>query len=83
VPTPDVNDITEKIIGFAEKVFENALVHEIQKSGLKVAQQIPIKVFYDEIVVGDCFADLLVEEQILVELKAVSILKRLTNCAIP
>ena len=87
MPSPDVNTITEKIIGsayrvsnslgigFVEKVYENALAHEIQKSGLKVAQQDPIKVLYDEIVVGDFFADLLVEEQVLVELKAVSMLK--------
>ena len=87
MPSPDVNVITEKIIGcayrvsnslgigFVEKVYENALAHEIQKSGLKVAQQAPIKVLYDGIVVGDFFADLLVEEQVLVELKAVSMLK--------
>ena len=43
-----------------EKVYENALAHEIQKSGFKVAQQVPIKVLYDGIVVGDYFADLLV-----------------------
>ena len=85
--SPDVNMITEKIIGcayrvsnslgigFVEKVYENSLAHELQKSGLKVTQQTPIKVLYDEIVVGDFFADLLVEEQVLVELKAVSILK--------
>ena len=87
MPSPDVNAITEKIIGcayrvsnslgigFVEKVYENALTHEIQNSGLNVAQQAPIKVLYDEIVVGDFFADLLVEEQVLVELKAVSMLK--------
>jgi GxxExxY protein len=85
--SPDVNGITEKIIGcayrvsnslgigFVEKVYENALAHEIQKSGLKVSQQVPIKVLYDEIVIGDFFADLLVGEQVLVELKAVSMLK--------
>ena len=83
----DVNGITEKIIGcayrvsnslgigFVEKVYENALAHDIQISGLKVAQQAPIKVLYDGIVVGDFFADLLVEEKVLVELKAVSMLK--------
>ena len=87
MPSPDVNATTEKIIGcayrvsnslgigFVEKVYENALAHEIQKPALKVAQQVPIKVLYDEIVVGDFFADLLVEEQVLVELKAVSMLK--------
>ena len=51
------------------------MAHEIQKSGLKAAQQVPIKVLYDEIVVGDYFADLLAEEQVLVVLKAVSMLK--------
>jgi GxxExxY protein len=56
-------------IGFVEKVYENALAHEIQKSGLKVAQQVPTRVLYDGIVVGDFFADLLVEGQVLVELK--------------
>ena len=87
MPSPDVNTITEKIIGcayrvsnslgigFVEKVYENALDHEIQKSGLKVAQQAPIKILYDEILVGDFFADLLVDEQVLVEMKAVSMLK--------
>jgi GxxExxY protein len=87
MPSPDVNAITEKIIGcsyrvsnslgigFVEKVYENALAHEIQKLGLKVARQLPIKVLYDGIVVGDYFADLLVEEQVLVELKAASMLK--------
>jgi GxxExxY protein len=87
MPAPDVNTITEKIIGctyrvsnslgigFVEKVYENALAPDIQISGLKVAQQYPIKVLYDGILVGDFFADLLVEEKVLVELKAVSMLK--------
>jgi GxxExxY protein len=87
MPSPNVNTITEKIIGcayrvsnslgigFVEKVYENALAYDLQTSGLKVAQQAPIKVIYDGIVVGDFYADLLVEEQVLVELKAVSILK--------
>ena len=57
--------------GFLEKVYENALVHELQKEGLKVAQQHSIQVVYDGIVVGDYVADLLVEELVLVELKAV------------
>jgi GxxExxY protein len=82
----NINGITEKIIGcayrvsnnlgigFVEKVYENVLAHDIQISGLRVAQQAPIKVLYDGIVVGDFFADLLVEEKVLVELKAVSIL---------
>lgn len=77
------NPITEKIIGcayqvsntlgagFLEKVYENALAHEMGKAGLKVQQQYPIKVWYDGIAVGEYYADLLVENCVLVELKAV------------
>ena len=86
VPSQDVNEITKKIIGcafevsntlgigFVEKVYENALVHLIRKSGLKVVQQHPIKVSFDGILVGEFVADLLVENRVLVELKAVSAL---------
>ena len=75
-------DLTEKIIGafykvyntlgygFSEKVYENALLHELRKSGLKVQAQKSIEVWYDGILVGDFIADLLVEDTILVELKA-------------
>jgi GxxExxY protein len=56
--------------GFLEKVYENALAHEIRKAGLKVEQQHSIRVRYDGIFVGDFAADLLVEERVLVELKA-------------
>ena len=82
----EVNEITRKIIGcayqvsntlgigFIEKVYENALAHVIRKSGLKVVQQHPIKVVYDEIIVGEFFIDLLVGDRVLVELKAVSML---------
>ena len=60
--------------GFLEKVYENALAHELRKAGLMVEQQYPIKVFYDGQIVGDYIADLLVEDRILVELKAVKAL---------
>ncbi|MGD0745322.1 MAG: GxxExxY protein, partial [Verrucomicrobiota bacterium] len=57
--------------GHLEKVYENALAHRLQKAGLDVKQQCPIKV-YDEdgTLVGDYLADLLVEGQLIVELKA-------------
>lgn len=58
--------------GFLEKVYENALAYEIQNAGLKVKQQHPIKVKYKKIVAGDYLADLLVEDLVLVELKAVT-----------
>ena len=57
--------------GFLEKVYENSLVHELKKCGLMALQQHSIKVRYDGIEVGDYVADLLVENQVLVELKAV------------
>ena len=59
-------------IGFVEKVYENALAHQMRKDGLKVLQQYPINVEYDGILVGEFLADMLVEDRVLVELKAVS-----------
>ena len=60
--------------GFLEKVYENALVHECRKSGLKVQIQVPITIRYDGVIVGEYVADLIVEEALLVELKAVRML---------
>lgn len=57
--------------GFLEKVYENALRIELEKDGLKVRQQNPINVIYDGQTVGEYFADLMVEEEIIVEMKAV------------
>ena len=58
--------------GFLEKVYENALVHELRKQGLSVDQQHPISVQYDGVAVGEYVADIIVEQKVLVELKAVS-----------
>jgi GxxExxY protein len=80
-------DLTQKIIGafytvyntlgygFLEKVYENAMVIELQNAGLEVAAQIPINVYYREQVVGEYIADLLVEQSVIVELKAVHTLR--------
>jgi len=80
----NLNTITESIIGcaytvanklghgFLEKIYENALNHELSKNGLRVKQQYPIQVMYDGVVVGDYVADLLVNDQILLEIKAVN-----------
>ncbi len=57
--------------GFLEKVYENAMRIELAKCGLKVKQQEPIMVYYDEQVVGEFYADLWVEDCVIVELKAV------------
>jgi len=57
--------------GHLEKVYENGLAHHLRKAGLHVKQQHPIKVFdEDRTVLGDYFADLLVENELIVELKA-------------
>jgi GxxExxY protein len=60
--------------GFLEKNYENALAHELRKAGLNVAQQQGITVEYDGIIIGNYAVDLLVEETIIVELKAVKAL---------
>jgi GxxExxY protein len=57
--------------GFLEKVYENALVLELSEKHLDVKQQYPIKVFYKNVVVGEYIADVLVENQVLIELKTV------------
>jgi len=76
------SELTEKIIGcfydvynqlrygFLEKVYENALKYELEKHGLKVETQKKIEVFYEGIRVGEYYADLLVNGQVIVELKA-------------
>jgi GxxExxY protein len=58
--------------GFLEKVYENALVHELRKAGLAVVQQQGLEVHYDGVLVGEFQVDLLVEDRVLVELKAVA-----------
>jgi GxxExxY protein len=57
--------------GFNEKVYENSLAIELRKLGLSVSQQHEIEVFYDGQPVGNYFADLLVNNAVLLELKAV------------
>ena len=56
--------------GHLEKVYENTLVHRLRKMGLSVRQQQPIQVFdEDGTLVGDYFADLIVDDQLIIELK--------------
>ncbi len=78
-----INDLTERIIGcayrvsnelgcgFLEKPYENALVHELRKQGFRVQQQHPIHIYYDGVVVGEYAADIIVDETVILELKAV------------
>ena len=58
-------------VGFLERVYENALAHEIRKAGLAVQQQHGLTVMYDGVVVGDYIVDLVVARSLMVELKAV------------
>ena len=60
--------------GFLEKVYENALALELLASDLAVVQQHSTRVYYHDVVVGEYFADLLVEDVLLVELKTVKVL---------
>lgn len=77
-------DLSEKILGaafrvhnslgagFLEKVYENALAHELRKDRVAVEQQKAIQVKYDGVIVGEYQADLVVDGRVLVECKAVS-----------
>jgi GxxExxY protein len=81
-------DLTQQIIGcafkvhnalgpgFLEKVYENALRIELEKVGFRVKQQEPINVMYDGQIVGEYYADLWVDERVVVELKAALALAR-------
>jgi GxxExxY protein len=83
---PSLNKLSERIIGcaftvsnalgvgFLEKVYENALAHELRKAGLDVQQQCAMAVRYDGVIVGEYIADFLVDRLILVELKVVKAL---------
>jgi GxxExxY protein len=77
-------DVTDKILhaffkkvypklgyGFLERVYENALALELRRVGLQVEQQARIEVYYDGVVLGEYFADLLVDGAVIVELKAI------------
>lgn len=79
-------ELTEEIIGaamtvhralgpgFLESVYQNALTHELRKQGLHVTCEEHIQVTYDTVVVGDFIADMVVEDTILIENKAVQTL---------
>ncbi|HEX8397396.1 MAG TPA: GxxExxY protein [Pyrinomonadaceae bacterium] len=56
--------------GFLEKVYENALMVLLEENGIKAEQQVPIKVRFHGRIVGDYIADILVENSIILELKA-------------
>ncbi|MEK7309799.1 MAG: GxxExxY protein [Planctomycetota bacterium] len=57
--------------GFLEKVHENAVCIKLRKSGVNAIQQAPISVYFEDEIVGEYFADILIEDKIILELKCV------------
>ena len=55
--------------GFLEQVYENALMYELRKNHLQVKRQCPIAVYYENMAVGEYFADIIVNDAIILELK--------------
>jgi len=76
------SELTEKIInifyrvynklgyGFLEKVYENAMIIELKKEGIRAIAQAPIRVLYDNEIIGEYYADILVDDKVIVEIKA-------------
>jgi len=87
-------EITEKIIksfykvyntlkyGFLEKVYENAMAIELRKMGLDVKCQYPVHVYYYNEIIGEYYADLIVNDIVVVELKATNSLLEEHECQI-
>ena len=85
----DINDLTYQINGavyevnkvlghgFLEKVYENALLFELTQRGLKAANQVPLSINYKNKIVGEYCADIVVEDQIILELKSIESLQNI------
>ena len=75
-------ELTEKIIkifykvyntlgyGFLERIYENAMMIELKREDIPAFSQYAIKVFYEDEIVGEYFADILVDDKVIVEIKA-------------
>ena len=75
-------ELTEKIIkvfykvynklgyGFLEKIYENGMMIELKKEDMSAVAQFPIKVHYEDEIIGEYFADILVDNKVIVEIKA-------------
>jgi len=84
-----LNNLSKKIIGiaidihkklgpgFVEKIYEKALIHELEKRKFKFTAQAIIKVKYDNLLLGNQRVDFLIENEIIIELKAVSELNKI------
>ncbi|HUV49623.1 MAG TPA: GxxExxY protein [Anaerolineae bacterium] len=85
----DINELTYQIngaifevskllgAGFLEKVYENALIMELRLRGIKALGQFPISVKYKGKNIGDYFADIVVEDKVIIELKAIDKLQKI------
>jgi len=85
----DIDELTYKIngaifevnkilgYGFMEKVYENSLLIELRNTGLKAKAQVPISISYKDEIVGEYFADIVVEDMIILELKSVASLQKI------
>jgi len=85
----DINELTYKIngaifevnrvlgSGFLEKVYENAFMIELKLRGLSARAQVPVSVDYKGEMVGEYFADIVVEDQIIMELKAIATMQNI------
>ena len=85
----DINELTYQIrgavfevnrvlgAGFLEKVYEKALLVEFHKRGLKAESQVAIQIKYKGNIVGDYFADIVVEGQVILELKAIEQMQKI------
>lgn len=72
-----VYDVYNKLgFGFSEKVYENAMMIKLSQKQLSSIQQAPINVHFEDQLVGEYFADIFVDNKIIVELKAVSVLSK-------
>jgi len=83
------SDLTEKIIkevyyvfnklgsGFLEKVYEKALIHRLNLIGLNAESQKPIHVRMDGVLVGEYYADIVIDDKIIIELKAKNLLAKI------
>lgn len=63
--------------GFLEKVYENSLCVELKKKGISFSQQKSINVYYNNEIVGEYFADILVDNTVIVELKTISKIEKI------
>ena len=90
----DINDVTYAINGavfevnrvlgpgFLEKVYENALLVELKRRGLKAETQVPIQIQYKGQIVGEYIADIVVEDRVIIELKSVDQLQKIHEAQI-